>query len=61
MAREKALANGLTVFEGTAESPPEELKERHFDLIIMSHVLEHCTDPMAAIEKRGICFVAMVS
>jgi 2-polyprenyl-3-methyl-5-hydroxy-6-metoxy-1,4-benzoquinol methylase len=37
------------VFEGTAERLPAELSNTKFDIVFMSHVLEHCTDPMRAI------------
>jgi SAM-dependent methyltransferase len=48
-ARNAAAARGLTVFAGTAEEIPHEISEQKFDLVIMSHVLEHCADP-----RRGM-------
>jgi len=44
-----AGAKGLKVLPGTAEEPPAELANLHFDLVIMSHALEHCTDPARAL------------
>lgn len=40
---------GLTVLAGTAEQPPGELAGQTFDLVIMSHSLEHCIDPAGAL------------
>lgn len=48
-SREFAGSRGLSVLPGTAETPPAEILGRHFDLVIMSHSLEHCLDPLAAI------------
>lgn len=47
-SRELAADNGLTVYAGTAEKPSLELAGRCFDLVVMSHSLEHCLDPVAA-------------
>jgi len=47
------------IFPGTAERLPSEIMARRFDLVIMTHVLEHCRDPLlglrnaAAILRRG--------
>ncbi len=43
-ARKVARKTIETIYEGTAESLPEEVKGRKFDVILMSHVLEHCLD-----------------
>ena len=34
------------VLEGTAENLPANLAEMKFDVVLLSHVLEHCIDPM---------------
>lgn len=49
--RSRALAadRGLTVLDGTAEHLPDGLKGRQFDLVIMSHALEHCLEPSRAL------------
>lgn len=47
-----AARNGkLTVFEGSAEELPYEIKTQQFDLVIMSHVLEHCIDPILSLRN----------
>ncbi len=63
-AREAARTTGLTVYEGTAEELPDELMGRKFDVVVMSHVLEHCLDINAAVlnarsvlKKDGIFIV----
>ncbi len=50
----KARARAVQVAEvldGTAECLPPEIEERQFDVVIMTHVLEHCIDPAAALEN----------
>jgi SAM-dependent methyltransferase len=47
-ARSVATQFGV-VLEGTAEALPVEVDERLFDLVLLSHVLEHCIDPGAAL------------
>jgi SAM-dependent methyltransferase len=49
--RSRALAadSGLTVLSGTAEVPAAEVAGRRFDMVVMSHSLEHCLDPAAAL------------
>ena len=42
---------GLNVYQGTAENIPKELKSCKFDIVIMSHVLEHCLNPLYALEN----------
>lgn len=32
------------VFDGTAERLPPQIKGRYFDIVLMTHVLEHCLD-----------------
>jgi 2-polyprenyl-3-methyl-5-hydroxy-6-metoxy-1,4-benzoquinol methylase len=38
-----------TVFPGTAEALPNAITNRQFDVVLLSHVLEHCIDPQAAL------------
>ena len=46
----RALAGKVgEVFEGTAERLPVALAGRKFGLVLLSHVLEHCIDPSAAL------------
>jgi SAM-dependent methyltransferase len=37
------------VFEGTAEVLPNAIEGRKFDVVLLSHVLEHCIDPVVAL------------
>jgi SAM-dependent methyltransferase len=39
----------FAVFDGTAECLPEVVRAKRFDLVLMSHVLEHCLNPQAAL------------
>jgi SAM-dependent methyltransferase len=49
-AAARALASRVgKVFEGTAEALPETIAGREFDVVLLSHVLEHCIDPAAAL------------
>jgi 2-polyprenyl-3-methyl-5-hydroxy-6-metoxy-1,4-benzoquinol methylase len=41
----------VTVFAGTAEALPDEVRRERFDLVVLSHVLEHCRDPLAALQN----------
>jgi SAM-dependent methyltransferase len=54
---EVALANGarvgLQVLRGTAEQLPAELPRAAFDMVIMSHSLEHCPDPLLAMRNAA--------
>lgn len=44
----QAAEIGVEVLLGTGEVLPERIRESKFDLVIMSHSLEHCIDPMLA-------------
>jgi 2-polyprenyl-3-methyl-5-hydroxy-6-metoxy-1,4-benzoquinol methylase len=48
-ARQLARDRGLTVHDGTAEQLPPELEPASFDMVLMSHALEHCLDPVNAL------------
>jgi len=48
-AQEAAGSRGLDVHSGTAEAMPDALAGQTFDVVLMSHVLEHCIDPDAAL------------
>lgn len=37
------------VFDGTAEHLPPEITRQKFDVVLLSHVLEHCLDPASAL------------
>ncbi|WP_416674567.1 class I SAM-dependent methyltransferase [Egbenema bharatensis] len=62
-ARDAAKKSGMLVFQGTAEELPEEVLEPKFDVVLMSHVLEHCLDINAAVSnakrilKQGGIFI----
>jgi len=49
MARQAAKESDLIVYEGTAEELPHEILDSKYDVILMSHVLEHCLDINLAI------------
>jgi 2-polyprenyl-3-methyl-5-hydroxy-6-metoxy-1,4-benzoquinol methylase len=49
-ARAVASQQGLRVEAGTAESLPASLPLAAFDLVLINHVLEHCRDPLAALQ-----------
>jgi SAM-dependent methyltransferase len=44
-----ARARGLDVHAGTCEDLPEPLGDLSFDVIIASHVIHHCIDPVTAL------------
>lgn len=48
-SRAFVASQGLLALDGTAEAPPAELAGHRFDLVIMSHALEHCIDPARAL------------
>jgi 2-polyprenyl-3-methyl-5-hydroxy-6-metoxy-1,4-benzoquinol methylase len=39
------------VLDGTAEAIPEAIEGRQFDAVLLSHVLEHCIHPAAALKN----------
>ncbi len=50
-ARALGAERGLCILEGTAEDLPSSLEPGGFDLVVMSHSLEHCVDPDRAIRN----------
>lgn len=62
-ARAAAAAVVGQVFPGTAEDLPREILTRQYDIVIMSHVLEHCLDVQLAVAnvarilRRGGLFI----
>lgn len=50
-ARSAAQSALYTVHEGTAEQLPIDVSERRFDVVLMSHVLEHCVDVNTALRN----------
>jgi len=62
-AIEAAKESNLIVYEGTAEELPRTILGNKYDVILMSHVLEHCIDINAAVInakgllKDGGCFI----
>jgi 2-polyprenyl-3-methyl-5-hydroxy-6-metoxy-1,4-benzoquinol methylase len=46
-----ARERGLDVLEGTAEELPAAVRDRRYDLIVFSHVLEHTLDPVLALSN----------
>ena len=52
-ARQAAAKRGLQTLDGTAENIPAILKGQKFDAVIMTHVLEHCIDPVQALRNAA--------
>ena len=50
-AREAAESKGLTVHAGTAEDLPAAVADQRFDTVAMIHVLEHCVNPLTALQN----------
>lgn len=48
-ARKVALESLANVFDGTVDNLPQAITDRKFDIVLMSHVLEHFLDINAAI------------
>ena len=54
-AREMAQKVTPHIFEGTAEELPETIQQEKYDIVLMSHVLEHCLDINTAVSNaKGI-------
>jgi SAM-dependent methyltransferase len=57
-----AIANGarigLRVLPGTAEALPDDCPRGAFDLVVMSHSLEHCREPMTAVRNAATLLAA---
>jgi 2-polyprenyl-3-methyl-5-hydroxy-6-metoxy-1,4-benzoquinol methylase len=62
---ENALKNSdVKVIQGTAEELPEPLIGQRYDLVIMTHSLEHCRNPSHAVRNAfemtkagGLCYI----
>ncbi len=52
-ARKIAEERGVTVYAGTAEQLPDEVVGQTFDAIFITHVLEHCVDPVTALSNSA--------
>ena len=48
-----ARGRGLAVWQGVAEALPDAVAARRFDLVVLTHVLEHCLDPAAALAQAA--------
>jgi SAM-dependent methyltransferase len=51
VARDLAMAQGLVVHAGTGEALPEPVQAQTFDIVVVSHVLHHCVDPVGALRN----------
>jgi len=52
-ARERCQSAGVSVLPGNTESLPSEIGSNTQDVVVMSHVLEHCIDPIGALERAA--------
>ncbi|NNE39467.1 MAG: class I SAM-dependent methyltransferase [Marinicaulis sp.] len=43
-------AAGIDWYQGVGEAAPESLTDRTFDIVAMTHSLEHCIDPVKALQ-----------
>jgi SAM-dependent methyltransferase len=48
-----ARSKGLHVLPGTAEAMPLEIAGQRYDFILFAHVLEHCLDPLLALQNAA--------
>lgn len=46
-----SFKSGLNIYQGTAEEIPRQLMLQQFDVVTMTHVLEHCINPVAALNN----------
>jgi SAM-dependent methyltransferase len=60
----RAADAGVTVLPGTADWLPDAIAGQSFDLVIMTHSLEHCRDPLASMKNAfrltkpgGLCYI----
>jgi 2-polyprenyl-3-methyl-5-hydroxy-6-metoxy-1,4-benzoquinol methylase len=53
VAREIARGRGHKVLPGMAEELPEEVRGERYDVVVMSHVLEHCLEPRLAVSNAA--------
>lgn len=63
-ARAQAASAGINVVSGTGETLPDDLPHETFDLVIMTHSLEHCRNPRNALrnvfsltKSGGYCYI----
>lgn len=52
-SREIAKKVTVNIFEGTAEELPEKISIQQYDIVLMSHVLEHCLDINTAVSNAN--------
>lgn len=52
-AQALGIRNDVNIVEGTAEELPATLQPGSFDLVVMSHSLEHCRDPGRAVDNAA--------
>ena len=52
-AQEMPISNTVNIVQGTAEDLPTGLTPGTFDLVVMSHSLEHCRDPGRTINNAA--------